>query len=121
MSTLTIGQVMEALETASPEATVYFDFCGVVPTVVDSWRGIYAEAAIGHENCQIAPSVTEILLKLREAIDGRKYFGYKGGEFTFDRDTPLHVDNWGECFDTDLTRVEDRGHCVILHTEYVAD
>ncbi len=49
MTTMTIGEVMDALKRAKEDMPVMFAFCGLKPTKVESWRGIYAEASIGFD------------------------------------------------------------------------
>jgi hypothetical protein len=119
---LTIGEVIDALERADPGVRVVFDFGGIVPTTVASWRGIYAEAALGFEGgdyiSNADPKVADLLAHLRESIDGRTFGGWKGGDYRYDRDTTLHIDNRGCCTNTELTRVEVGEFEVMLHTEH---
>jgi hypothetical protein len=44
---MTIGDVLNSLKHAKPDIAVRFDFGGVSPTKIDSWRGVYAEPALG--------------------------------------------------------------------------
>ena len=116
---MTIGEVIEALEKAKPDAGVCFSFGYVVPTDVDSWRGIYAEAALGYAydgRTTDRPTVATLLLELRKAIDGRTYHGWKGGEFTYNAGTTLHIDNSGEYSNTELVRIQREDWKVTLHT-----
>lgn len=115
----TIGEVIDALERAKTDVQVVFSFGYLVPTSVDSWRGIYAEAAIGYKydgRYTDRPTVDALLGELRNAIDGREYSGWKGGEFRYNRDTPLHVDNPGEYSCTEITSIEIKDWQVTLHT-----
>jgi hypothetical protein len=120
---MNIGQVIDALETADPAVRVVFNFGGVVPTTVDSWRGIYCEAALGFEGGDYAssenPTVSTLLSNLRESIDPATYFtGWKGGDYRYNRETPLHIDNPGCCTNTELTSVTVGEFEVMLHTEH---
>jgi hypothetical protein len=124
IATMTIGEVIDALEKASPNLPVYFDFGGIAPTDVDSWRGIYAEAALGFRDVGRVgslPTAAELLEELRESIDGRSYTGWKGGEYTYDRSTPLHIDNPGCYTCTALVGVEADEYRVLLRTELIVD
>lgn len=115
----TIGDLICALETAKPDVRVYFAFGHVAPTTVDSWRGIYAEAALGFTGGDYGtngPTVAELLQRLRESIDGREYTGWKGGEYTYNRGTPLHVDNPGNYSSTEMDRIEVSEYGVTIHT-----
>jgi hypothetical protein len=115
--TLTIGAVITALEAAPPDASVYFDFCRCVPTAVDSWRGVYSEAALGFALPGCHVSAAALLAELRSASDGRAFTGWKGGDFRYSLDTPLHVDNPGCYTSTALVGVENKEWCIVLHTK----
>lgn len=117
--TMTLGDLIDALRACRPEARVRFDLGDVVPTTLDSWRGIYAELALGYDlgdRGGVRPTVASLLRQCEAAV-GDAFAGYKGGEYTMDRDTPVHVDRYGDCTDTHLDRVEARGeHDVVLRT-----
>jgi hypothetical protein len=118
---MTIGEVLDALKKAKPDVYVRFDFGGVVPATVDSWRGIYSQAALGFEGGDYAAkpvTAAELTQRLEEAIaPGAEFVGWKGGEYRYHRDTPLHIDNRGCCTNTELTRVQVDEWGVMLHTE----
>ena len=116
---MTIGEVIDALEKAKPDAVVFFSFGGCDPTTIDSWRGIYSEAALGFKDGGRggeSVKVEALLAELRKAIDGRTYTGWKGGDFTYSRSTPLHIDNPGCYTSTELFRIENDDWAVYLHT-----
>lgn len=117
---MTIGEVIEALEKASPDAQVVFAFGYVVPTTVQSWRGIYGEAALGYKydgSSTDRPSVSALLAVLRKAIEpGITFQGWKGGDYSYTMDTPLHIDNSGEYSCTELVRIQREDWQVTLHT-----
>ena len=132
----TIREVIEALEKAHADAPVQFAFAYAVPTTVDSWRGIYAEPALGWRDggrgsSTDGPTASTLLAELR-AVPSRTYSGWKGGEYCYRRSDPLHIDNPGECSNTEIARVEvqppttlDDGEVlvgrVIIHTEHDED
>ena len=120
---MTIGEVIDALKTADPKHCVTFAFAGCVPTTVNSWRGIYAEAALGYEAGDYGAKeviVKELLERLEQAIaPDAEFCGWKGGDYRYNRDTPLHIDNPGRCTHTELTRVEVGEWDVTLHTEQI--
>ncbi len=116
--TMTIGQLVKELEKADIDSAVYIDFGGCIPTEIDSWRGVYTEAALGWmENSYgvETPRVGDLIRELKSSI-GKIYIGYKGGENTFNGDTSLHIDNDGKCTHTEIRRVEIKRHQVIIHT-----
>jgi hypothetical protein len=118
---MTIGEVIDALKEADPTLNVWFAFGRMVPSTVDSWRGIYADAALGFEGGEYASkavTVMELLNRLEAAIaPNAEFTGWKGGTYRYDRKTPLHIDNPGCCTNTELTRIEVSEDDVILHTE----
>lgn len=110
--TMTIGQILDKLRTADPNARVHFDFCGTTPTTVSSWRGIYAEPAIGWaptgytEHAIKAKTVGELIFELEQAIlPDMPFGGWKGGTYHYNLTSPLHVDNLGDCTDTEICAV----------------
>lgn len=92
---ISLGELLLKLEAiADKTKPVVFDFNGFVPTSLDSWRGIYAEISFHYE--QVEPkTVSQIIEMVKEAI-GKTYEGYKGGDFTMSRQTPVWVANYGE-------------------------
>ena len=106
----TINQVIEKLKQANPEHNVYFSPLRLVPTTVYSWRGIYAEPALGWEAAGYsgngkAPTVATLLAELEKAIDGRIFQGWKGGDYTYSGRETLHIDNSGESTNTEIQDV----------------
>lgn len=60
-----------------------------------SWRGIYAELAFEPaENVSISD-----MLKAAESAVGTTYSGWKGGDYTMDRETSIHLSHPGESYD----------------------
>ena len=117
-----IGQIKSQLKNANQDINVYFDFCRCVPTFVRSWRGIYAEPALGWEaerygGDTVNKTVAQVLEELEKATDGRKYTGWKGGGFSYNDNDILHVDNAGECTNTEIVFIEINEFYVILHTK----
>lgn len=121
-SKMTLGELIDALKACKQDAVVYFDFCGTAPTNFDSWRGNYAELAIGWKAGppHPGPTVADVLSKAR-ACDGATFEGYKGGEYTMGLQTPISVDNWGRYTECALVGVRDLWWRVILLTESTAD
>lgn len=122
---LTIGELIAELEKTDPRLSVYYDFADCIPTGIDSWRGIYNEPALGwaatgysaKRDDPKTPTVADVLAMLRKPLNGQQYSGWKGGEFSYTKDSPLHVDNRGDCSHTEIARVEIVGNWkVTLHT-----
>jgi hypothetical protein len=116
----TIGQLIDVLQKQDPEVEVYFDFCNTFPGSVDSWRGIYEEAALSwgdSDSRENPPTVAELLFELERSINGEKFTGWKGGYFFYNEDTPLHIDNPGECTNTEIVDIVCDEYYIIIHTE----
>ncbi len=115
----TIGEVLDFLENeCKPDDYVWFDFAGFQPTTVESWRGIYAEPALGFEESTMdGVKVQQLVKELEDVINGKTFYGWKGGEFSYGLYDTLHIDNCGKCTNTeirDLTRLS--WGCVIINT-----
>lgn len=102
----------ERIDGSSP--CVSFDFENARPTKFDSWRGVYAELAIGFGFDGEMPLPD--FIAMAEAAVGATFDGYKGGEFTMTRDTPVWVANYGNSGNTAVVGVVDLGHQVMLST-----
>lgn len=97
---LSIGEMLARLEAADGSLPVEFDFGGA-PTTLDSWRGSYEEIAIGFEpKGETLPTAHQLCTDLVFAI-GKTYQGYKGGDFTMGRTTPVWVANYGHSWAKD--------------------
>lgn len=120
---MNIGTIKKYLAVADKSVTVYFDFCGCMPTEIASWRGTYDEPAIGW--CATgdgkAPTVKEFIAELEVATSGKVYTGWKGGNFTYTESSTLHVDNRGESTNTEIIAVEVGEYDVIIHTRKQED
>lgn len=100
--TLSMGSFIHLLENAvakaTDDATICFDFCGAVPTIWGSWRGVYSELALGWVTPE-HPHFEEKRLSrfLSETHRALSLFhdGYKGGGCAPSLDTPVWADNWG--------------------------
>lgn len=107
--------------------TMMFDFGSAVPTCLNSSRGDYSELALGYrldgydrhfkENDAKPSLATDLLSDLESAI-GSTFEGYKGGEYKMTKDTPVWVDNWGNCSNTAIVDVIDGGYYILLITAY---
>ena len=125
---LTLGQLIEQLEkagtindeTGKPKGVV-FDFGNTYPTTLDSWRGSYAELALGYS--ELWPNDTKVnavqlLEDCKQAI-GRTYKGYKGGHFKMNKNTPIWVANYGHSSNTGIVGVMDCRYRLIILTAYM--
>lgn len=122
---LSLGEIIAKLEAIQEsekerdeEPWVRFDFGSLVPTKLDSWRGVYAELAIGYEDVKNWPSLSSILAEFKSA-EGKTFTGYKGGDFKMGRGTPVWVANYGDSGNTAIVSVENGGYEVIFVTKLI--
>lgn len=119
---LTLGELILKLEPivekqGEDEATVRYDFEYLFPNDIDSWRGSYSELALNFTTEGQEMKVSDFLNMLKECI-GKEFTGYKGGEFTMNKHTPIWVANYGNSGNTAVIDVMDNGYCIILITGY---
>lgn len=102
----TLGDFIKKLKTLEQDKPIEFGFGGAVPTEFDSYRGYYAEIALGYEGAYGTSAVlVSELLEKAEACIGETFQGWKGGDFTMNEDTNLFVANSGNTSDTHITGV----------------
>lgn len=115
---LSLGEIIAKLEGINDKSLrVYFAFEDAMPTHFDSWRGSYEELALSFKFEGDAQTVEDLLQKCREAV-GAIYTGYKGGDFTMGRNTPVWVANYGNSGNTGIVDVFQTEYMVILKTGY---
>lgn len=125
---LTLGELILKLEPIVAKqkdretiAEVVFDFEYLFPIKFSSWRGSYDELALtftSRDDSNKEPhKVTEFLELCKQTI-GKTFEGWKGGEFTMSKITPVWVANAGNSGNTALIDVVDNDYDVILITGY---
>lgn len=117
-SQLCLGQLIYKLEATKRDdkKTVVFDFEYARPTDFDSYRGIYAELAIGFSFGGEMP-LNDFIESAKNCI-GREFEGYKGGTFGMSRITPIWVANYGNAGSTAVVGVHDDGWQTVILTAY---
>ncbi len=122
MKDQTLGSLIKALEEIEDKTSyISFDFPGVYPTTLASYRGYYEDLALGYEVGYSAGNNTTVQKLLDEArlCIGKTYTGWKGGEFTMDEDSTLWVSNQGECTGMAISRIEGGDGFFTLKTKIV--
>ena len=107
MEPLNLGQLIDALGRHDPKASVGYDFCRLAPAGPWSYRGYYDHLALGFNTTARRPTVDELLIVLRGAV-GKVFEGYKGGNYTMTRATPVWVAQWGDTSETRIAAVEKK-------------
>lgn len=59
------------------------------------------------------------LIEMLEGALGKQFTGWKGGEFTMHRDTPMWVANPGNGYSTGVVGICDCDHMTIIQTTYL--
>lgn len=112
-----LGELIDQLERRPMSQSVFFNFARVFPTKLDSWRGNYADLAIGYAahgpGCIEVPTVADFLSQCRGAI-GRMFEGYKGGHYRMGIQTSVWIDNWGDYSEWCLVGVGGDDYTTIL-------
>ena len=118
---MTIKQIVDVLSTAiklKGDLPAYFDFCMTIPDHVSSWRGDYSLPAIGWKYDPGAICTAKDLLAwLNYAISGAEFTGWKGGQYRYNDDQELMVDNYGEATFTRVRNITFDNLQITLHTE----
>jgi len=109
-----------ALNKGQGHIPVVFELSDVVPMDFLSWRGDYSQIAIsyGISTPNNTMTASKFLYMLR-SIEETPYFGFKGGEYFFNNETPVWVDNWGEDTNTALVGVMNLGSKILLETRFL--
>lgn len=115
--TVELGSLITALAVQPQENIVYFDFCGLSPDTLNSYRGFYDHLAIAWTDDR-PPTVADMLRVLRAAV-GCTFTGYKGGEYRMTDVTPVWVANYGDAGSTAIVGVDDIGSVTIIRTARV--
>ena len=115
-SQLTLGEFIDKLAALPADRPVYFGFGNAVPACFASWRWSYDELALGYKDHD-APTAGDLLAKAREAV-GQTFTGWKGGDFTMTRHTPVWVANQGDCGHTMIVDVQDAEWMAVIVTAY---
>ncbi len=105
---LTLGELLTKLESIPQSSKkddydeekfynrrVEFEFEGIYPTGYNSWRGAYKEIALGFSTEYRDGLFLDKFIEETKGAIGKTYGGYKGGDFTMNRHTPVWVANYG--------------------------
>lgn len=91
-----LGMLIKDLEQYKDECLLVEFDDGSVPTDFNSWRGSYCELALEYERKKDSQCYVMDLYRKAFNTNGSMFYGYKGGEFIMDLDTPIHQANYGE-------------------------
>lgn len=114
---MNLGTLRDTLVLVPRDAPICFDTFGLRWSgSLHSWRGIYAEPAIGWTDGSARHLAAALIARIDSALAGEVFTGWKGGEYTYDRESPVWVDNAGEWTSTALVGVTVEHGYVYLRT-----
>jgi hypothetical protein len=91
---ITLGELISKLETLPEGNIVVIDYTQTSPTCADSYRGYYEELSFEYGDSNTL-TVKEFLVICENAV-GKTFTGYRGGDFTMRRYTPVWIARYGE-------------------------
>lgn len=94
---MTLQQLIEGLRKLDPATVAPRGFHNP-----HSWRGVYAELAFEPTD---GPATVGELLACAESALGQTYEGWKGGDFTMQGDTDVHIDYEGQYGGADMVEL----------------
>lgn len=115
---LALGELIDLLKGEAQSDQVRFDFGGLTPRTLGSYCGYYEQLALGYDDKWQEPMTVGALLAELGGAVGHEYSGWKGGEYTMGRTTPVWAANSGEAPGTGIVGVR-RDTYVILETVYI--
>lgn len=114
---MTLGELAATLRQFDQSLIVEFSD-GTNPGDLDSYRGYYRFISIEHGN---DPMTVGSLLSRVESSIGATFTGYKGGEYTMSRMTPVWVSDYGMASGDGVIGVAEQDGKAILHIAQIED
>ena len=111
---VTLGALIEAIKGMPEDTPVVFDDSDKGPTGPRSYRGFYSDLAFEDESGAV--TVGMLLHDCTGAL-GKTFEGYKGGDFTMHKDTPLWKADYGCCGRAIVDIRDDLGKLVLVTKE----
>lgn len=97
---MTIKEILDKLKNVNNALPVFITNTLAVELTgnIYSWRGDYSQLALEYDLCGKAdtPVTVGMLKNLLKSCIGKKFIGYKGGEFLMSKRTYVYLDNYGE-------------------------
>lgn len=112
-----LGDLIDTLEGFAPDTPVFYG-PSERPSEFTSWRGRYDELTLVPGN---KPMTVGKLLDLARKADGGTFTGYKGGEYTMSRDTPVWADDYGDCNYNAITGIVSASGSLVLVTQVIEE
>lgn len=74
---------------------------GYKPIDCGSWRGVYAEPCIFVD--QEKGTLSEFIPFLDRLVSGEAFWGYKGGQYTYDDSDDINIESESSCYYGDMS------------------
>lgn len=116
--TMTLGELIKALERYDDKLDCRFDFGRHRPSCLGSWRGDYSELSLISADNEGQITVGEVR-KMLKGANGKRYTGWKGGEFKMNLKTRLWTDQDGDCTHTGIVGVTSNASSAIIQTAFI--
>lgn len=107
---LTLGGLIKVLEEVPKETNIVFSDGTNVGSEM-SYRGYYSD--LSFEIQKDIKKASDLLKQCKKALN-KKYYGYKGGDFLMDADTPLWKSEYGDCGEAIMGSVVNNGTLVLV-------
>ena len=120
---LVLTELILLLTNVNKSLPVIFAKYQYYPSGLSSWRGSYDELAIEYDNQNEPPTAKEFLATLTNAV-GKTMTGYKGGDYTISKLTPIWMANYGSsngpfAESVAITGVTMMDNSVLIETEEI--
>jgi hypothetical protein len=115
---LSLGEIvlmLDAIDGKNARVCLLIDDTIKTPVNLDSWRGSYNELAIDYDDSVKGMSFKKFHKMMNDAI-GETFTGYKGGEYTMNRQTPVWAAHYGESGKDGVCKITKEGNKVIIKT-----
>ncbi len=115
---LTLGELIYYLDGVPQDNFLCFDFCRVIPTVINSYRLIPSQLAVGWSVSPRGVYVRDFL-SLAKSTQNKVIKSYYGEDIQVNSFCWVFVSNWGDTNPTVVVGVTTDGVFTILRTKYV--
>jgi hypothetical protein len=127
-SPLDFGQILDKLRELAGRGLggkwIHFEWGCARPLGYDSFRGDYSQICLEYGGEHRHHQTVDGLLKITEGLIGTELTGWKGGEYTVERDKDVYVCCSGNTSNTrvvDIVYDEDVASSVIIKTSQIED
>lgn len=111
-----LGPLADAIRKCDRAKPVVFDFDGVSPDGMHSFRGYYEQLALGYSEGTTSAGAFSAAC---DGAIGTTFEGYKGGNYRMWFDTPVWVSNYGRAEMRGVVGVEELEGEVVIKTGMV--